>query len=393
MSAPAVDYNDVQGLVRFGHGKLTEACFWLLNIRDASAARSWLAQAPVTTAVELSEAPKTALQVAFTREGLQMLGLPDDVLAGFSAEFVSGMSGEDSRSRRLGDVGASAPQYWQWGGPGKVPHVLVLLYAQPGQLDAWTHAIQGSAWDAAFTVLDCLPTSNLFGVEPFGFTDGISQPTLDWERQRSPHGDQLDYSNLLTLGEFLLGYPNEYGKYTDRPLLAANQPSSAILPPAEDVPDKRDLGRNGTYLVFRQLQQDVRGFWRFLDQQTNSDPPTRQNLAEHMVGRRMNGDPLLPLSDSTHRGNRPEGCVAKLVHLRGRPERHALSLRRSHSPRQSSQCRLACGLGWIARALTPHARFRQQEISRRHHGLDPLSSLTPPRARVWTRLVAGAGCR
>ena len=31
------------------------------------------------------------------------------------------------------------------------------------------------------------------------------------------------------------------------------------LPPAEDVADRRDLGRNGTYLVFRQLHQDVRG--------------------------------------------------------------------------------------------------------------------------------------
>ena len=31
------------------------------------------------------------------------------------------------------------------------------------------------------------------------------------------------------------------------------------LPPAEDDPARRDLGRNGTYLVFRELQQDVRG--------------------------------------------------------------------------------------------------------------------------------------
>ena len=219
MSATQVDFSDVQGLVRFAHGKLTEACFWLLNIRDASAARSWLATAPVTTAVQLDQPPKTALQVAFTREGLQALGLPDAVVAGFSAEFISGMSAEDSRSRRLGDVGASAPQYWQWGGPGKIPHVLVMLYAEPGQLDAWTQTIQGAQWKSAFQVLDCLPTSNLVGTEPFGFADGISQPTPDWNRQRAPRGDQLEYGNLVTLGEFLLGYPNEYGKYTDRPLL------------------------------------------------------------------------------------------------------------------------------------------------------------------------------
>src|SRR6516165_1694423 len=114
MGAADVDFNDIQGLVRFGHGKLTEASFWLLNIRDASAARAWLASAPVTTANELGGPPKTALQVAFTCEGLQTLGLPDKILAGFADEFLSGMT-EESRSRRLGDVGASAPQYWRWG--------------------------------------------------------------------------------------------------------------------------------------------------------------------------------------------------------------------------------------------------------------------------------------
>ena len=291
----AVDFNDIQGLLRYAHARLTQASFWLLSIRDAAAARSWLASAPVTTAIELDGPPKTALQVAFTHEGLRALGLSDDILAGFSDEFLAGMT-EDSRARRLGDVGASAPEYWKWGGAGKVPHVLVMLYAQPGLLEGWTQTIQAAPWDAAFQVMDCLLTSNLQGVEPFGFADGISQPTLDWDRQRSVRGDQLAYGNLLTLGEFLLGYPNEYGKYTDRPLLDPGQPSSSVLPFAEDVTHKRDLGRNGTYLVLRQLKQDVRGFWRFLDQQTSSDPHSRQNLGEHMVGRRMNGDPLMPLS-------------------------------------------------------------------------------------------------
>ena len=29
-----VDYGDVQGIIRFGHGKLTRACFYALGIRD-----------------------------------------------------------------------------------------------------------------------------------------------------------------------------------------------------------------------------------------------------------------------------------------------------------------------------------------------------------------------
>ncbi|MGB0124243.1 MAG: hypothetical protein WBP63_12465, partial [Silvibacterium sp.] len=123
----AVDYSDIQGLVRFGYGALSEACFLLLNIRDARAARSWLLSAPVSTAVELTRPPETVLQVAFTREGLHALGVADDVLAGFSAEFLSGMAGQESRSRRLGDVGANSPQYWQWGGAGRVPHMVAML--------------------------------------------------------------------------------------------------------------------------------------------------------------------------------------------------------------------------------------------------------------------------
>jgi deferrochelatase/peroxidase EfeB len=292
-SGSAVDFNDIQGLIRFGYGPLTEACFLLLNIRNAQSARAWLAGAPVSNAVELSQPPQTALQLAFTREGLHALGLAEDILAGFSAEFLSGMT-EPSRSRRLGDVAANAPALWEWGAAGRVPHVVAMLYAQPGQLPAWKQAIKGAQWNAAFDELQCLPTSNLYGVEPFGFTDGVSQPSVDWMHHRNPKGDQLAYSNLLTLGEFLLGYENEYGKYTERPLLAPELPASSILPFAEDAPDMRDLGRNGTYVVLRQLKQDVRGFWRFLDTQAGPNAEARKSLAESMVGRKMNGDPLLP---------------------------------------------------------------------------------------------------
>jgi deferrochelatase/peroxidase EfeB len=109
-------------------------------------------------------------------------------------------------------------------------------------------------------------------------------------------GESLEYGSLLALGEFLLGYPNEYREYTDRPLLDVKDDPKGLLLPAEDQPDKRDLGRNGTYLVFRQLEQDVRGFWQFLDKQANSDPEQRRKLGEAMVGRTMFGQPLVPLA-------------------------------------------------------------------------------------------------
>jgi deferrochelatase/peroxidase EfeB len=287
-----VDYGDVQGLVRFGYGRMTEACFWLLSIRDPAAARAWLATAPVTDAAARRPPPATAMQVALSADGLRALGIPSRVMAGFAPEFLSGMAGEESRSRRLGDVGASAPARWRWGGPGRVPHLLVLLYAERGRLGDWQRTVQGDRWAAAFEEMECLTTSDLDGIEPFGFMDGISQPALDWEGERQVEGDQLEYGNLLALGEFLLGYPNEYGKVTERPLVEAQDDPLGTLLPAEDAPGRKDLGRNGTYLVFRELHQDVPGFWRFLDRQSDSDPAERQRLAEAMVGRRMSGEPL-----------------------------------------------------------------------------------------------------
>lgn len=298
-----VDYSDVQGLVRYGYGRMTEACFFLLRIDNLSAARSWLKTAPVSTAVEVRPPPETALQVAFTFEGLQALEVPKEVIQQFSPEFISGMAGEESRSRRLGDAEANAASKWRWGTGEKMPHLLVLLYANPGKLESWKQAAKGRFWDQAFTVLDCLEAERLSDTEPFGFRDGISQPAIDWDGARkSGPGERLEYSNLVKLGEFLLGYPNEYGKYSARPLVPRGDDRTAGLLPAEEEPDKRDLGRNGCYLVFRQLAQDVSGFWKFLNEQAKGDPDRRTKLGEIMVGRKMNGEPLVPLSDQQIEG-------------------------------------------------------------------------------------------
>jgi hypothetical protein len=84
-----IDFADIQGLVRFGHGRLKEACFLLLKVADPEAARRWLQQAPVTSALKTDPPPETAVQVAFTRKGLEALGVPPDVVRGFSEEFLA----------------------------------------------------------------------------------------------------------------------------------------------------------------------------------------------------------------------------------------------------------------------------------------------------------------
>jgi deferrochelatase/peroxidase EfeB len=313
MTRSEQDFSDIQGLVRFGYSRLTEACFLLITIADPRAARAWLSKAPVANAVKADRPPQTVLQVAFTREGFEALGVPADIVGKFSPEFLSGMAGEEARSRRLGDVRASAPSRWQWGGPNKMPHLLLLLYATAGRLDDWMQAVKGESWDTAFRILDSLRTSDDQGVEPFGFTDGISQPELDWNLTRRASADtQPEYGNVVALGEFVLGYPNEYAKYTDRPLLDRQSDPSGQLPAAEDAPGKVDLGRNGTYLVLRHLQQSVRGFWQFLDRQAQARSDERRKLAEAMVGRTMSGEPLVPSAGRPIEGVGPDPTDVKL---------------------------------------------------------------------------------
>ncbi|MCK9606445.1 MAG: peroxidase [Methylomonas sp.] len=290
-------FDDLQGLLRFGHGRLRDSCFLLLNVADQAAAKQWLGGAPITRAIQTSPPPKTALQIAFSVAGLRALGLKESVIRDFSDEFISGMSGNESRSRRLGDVGANAPEYWEWGGNNQqVPHMLLLLYAEPGKIAAWRKKVETKLFVKAFQLLAQLPTQDIGDIEPFGFVDGISQPNIDWAAQQTLDSHQRDsFSNLLAVGEVVLGYRNEYKQYTVRPLIdPGSDPGAAELPPAEEQPELKDFARNGSYLVLRQLGQDVPGFWQFLDNVSGGDAAQREQLAASMVGRRRDGSPLLP---------------------------------------------------------------------------------------------------
>ena len=304
-----VELEQVQGIVRYGYRKLTECCFLLLGVEDAAAARQWLRSAPVTSAQPLADAPATALQVAFTHRGLRKIGCAPELLGQFSMEFQGGLAENEARSRLLGDTGSSAPEQWQWGAGGNSADVLLMLYARPGTLAEWKGRIQSPPFQQAFRVVAELSTADMDGVEPFGFPDGLSQPEIDWERQRTPPAIEDTYTNRIATGEFLLGYPNEYKHYTTRPLLPPEDPAAANLPMAEDEPGKRDFGRNGCYLVLRTLEQDVAGFWTYVRTQTASDEEA-EALAAAMVGRRKDGTPLArteapaPGVDSADRLNR-----------------------------------------------------------------------------------------
>ncbi|MPZ99140.1 MAG: Dyp-type peroxidase [Dehalococcoidia bacterium] len=278
--APTLEVHDMQGLIARGYRDLRAACYVLLAVADPNLARSWLADtiAEVTTAVSRPEGD--ALNIAFTRSGLEQLGLPADSVSRFSPEFVEGMT-TLHRQRILGDIDESAPERWVWGGPEtpRIDLVLMLFASDYAALDGLRdrHASRFAA--SGLQEVRTLETNeDLDGLEHFGFRDGVSQPTIEGLR----FTDRPE--NTLKAGEFILGYENAYG--------VSGEPIPAPLA------DAGDLGRNGTYVVFRQLEQDVLRFWRATADVAQevygaSDRATQVRVAAKMVGRWPSGAPLV----------------------------------------------------------------------------------------------------
>jgi Dyp-type peroxidase family len=287
-----VELNDVQGLIARGYADLKAASYVLLRIDDPAATRPWLAKVTPQVTPAPARPTDSALNIAFTASGLTRLGLGPEVLNQFSDEFTAGMT-TPHRQRMFGDVGPSAPETWVWGGPTTpAPDLLLVLIARDADTlnQRYSQLADGYAGVSAVIKLDSVV--DLDGKEHFGFADGISQPTIDGlsSRKDTP-------PNTIRTGEFILGYVNEYGLFTDRPLLERRLDPTGLLPLDVQGSGKADLGRSGTFLVFRQLAQDVRGFWRFVDSATRTvdgvnDAERRLWLASHMVGRWPSGAPV-----------------------------------------------------------------------------------------------------
>ena len=287
-----LELDDMQGLLVRGYGTLPEAAFLLLRIDDVPAARRGLvAWADSVTSADQAPAG-TALNIALTAVGIAALSPGGQLPPGFSEPFADGMV-TSYRSRLLGDVGDDDPAGWEWGGPAADPvGALLLIYADgPDLLAGAVAAATRHAAEHGMAVVRRLTTLPLSEREAFGFRDGLSQPTMDGLSRAKDGGE------VVRAGEFVLGYLNEYGLLTDRPLLARGLDPDRVLPPDAAGSGRADLGRNGSYLVMRQLRQDVAGFRAFLDRAAGGPagtaaPEARELLAAKLVGRWRSGAPL-----------------------------------------------------------------------------------------------------
>lgn len=332
MAAPvpgeALEFDDIQGLVFFGHGHLKYSRYVFLRVKDGARARAWLRtlveRKEVTTAAGkqspgLEETKgEHALQVAFTASGLEQLGLPSEVRTTFLQEFREGMR-DKRRARVLGDTGGSAPEKWQVGGSdATVPHVVLVLFGRDdADLDVF-HASHRERYQEALEEVFIQDADMRQGdTEPFGFRDGISFPYIKGvPTTRTPEALGLP----INAGEFILGYHNAYGQYPFSPRVPRSQDPRNLLPEvprAQRVPGEprpKDLGRNGTYLVIRKLRQDVAGFWKYVEENSRvpgksaeENAANKELLAAKLMGRWKSGAPLAlsPLKDDPTLGEDP----------------------------------------------------------------------------------------
>ena len=213
-----------------------------------------------------------AVTLALGADGMARLGLPKSAMATFPFAFLDGMTG-DARRRILGDEGTNAPENWRW---GKVaPDVALLVYGKSekavteleAQITAWTDR---AGLGAPHRIL-LMPLQD-DKREPFGFVDGISQPAIRGTYKGLRNADPI---HLVEPGEFILGYPDNRGSLPPGPAIASIEDPANLLPLAvrsegfdrNSADGLRDLGFNGSFLVIRELEQDVSGFRDYCEAQ------------------------------------------------------------------------------------------------------------------------------
>lgn len=270
LTRPTLELDDIQATVLRSRPAPYYGTHALIEITDASAGRAAIGRLRqrVASAANWHEPRPAWTAVALTYPGLKAIGLPASSLESFSRPFQEGMA---ARAHRLRDRGPNDPSRWQQPfGTGRV-HLAVSVIAQTEA--AWREEIR--AYEERLAQLHGLNVvlRQDFGAQPdstnpFGFKDGFTQPVVEGSGADGWPGD----GRPIKAGEFVLGYDAEGGHPLGMPV------------PAE-------LGRNGSYLVFRKYHSHVAAFNRYLHQGADT-PEGRELLAAKLVGRWRSGAPL-----------------------------------------------------------------------------------------------------
>ena len=349
---------DIQGLFARGYGDLRAAAFLLLGIEDAAAARRWLgAVAGAITTRRRRGRSERAVNLAFTSSGLARLGLAaDDAGACSRTSSSTGMT-TPHRTRILGDLDENAPRAVGLGRPETAPQSTPRCSSTRATTPACARSRRSRravARAGGLGVAHRLGTSDLDDFEPFGFRDGISQPFVEGLSQDRPARDDRPRRRVRAR------LP-ERVRPLHRPAAARRRGDPArMLPRDADGSGRADLGRNGSYLVFRQLRQDVPRVLA-LPRRRDAAPRRRRatrrralRLAAKMVGRWPSGAPLALAPDADDPApRRARTTSATTSSTRAGPAARSASHIRRSNPRDSLDPQ-------------PGQRTTRWEINRRH---------------------------
>jgi Dyp-type peroxidase family len=326
-----LEVNDMQSGVLRPRPTPYAGTYMVFRIDDRAAGHEMLKRltpAIASAAAATSPADDAWVMVALSYSGLKALGVPQASLDSFSLEFKQGMA---ARAAELGDVGENGPEYWErpFGTPDVHLAIAALAPDRTRLEQVLERARQAHRELPGVTVIyrqDCsqLPT----GREHFGFRDGIGQPAIE--------GSGLPGSNPreapLKAGEFVLGYIDESGRL-----------------PA--MPQPEVLGRNGSYVAFRKLHQDVAVLRRYLAAHSTS-AAQEEWLAAKLVGRWRSGAPLALCPEHDD----PE--------LGADPKRHNDFLYYDDDPKG-----FKCPPGSHIRRMNPRDQFKHELIQVNRHRL------------------------
>jgi Dyp-type peroxidase family len=312
----AIELDDIQGNIFGGFNKDFQN-FLFLSVQNATAARAWVkTRSPdfISTSREVLrfnnifkqllaegiEKPEVIVQarwanIAFSFRGLQVLGFGPADLGTLPPAFVAGMA---ARSSQLGDVGSSSPTGWLPPfAPAELTHLhAVLLVAADTLADLNQHVqdiTTSTGFAAGFNVLGTVhgrTRVDEVGHEHFGFKDGVSQPGIrGLDNPDDPLGNPDQGhpgQDLLWPGEFVLGYP------TQKPVAKPGHDGPNPDPGPDSVAGNPAFTRNGSFLVFRRLAQDVPHFHEQVALRAREHGLSVDLMGAKLVGRYRSGCPL-----------------------------------------------------------------------------------------------------
>lgn len=277
-SVPAVQLGDVQASI-FDPTEFSYEAHLFIALGDVPSARKFVGSV-ADQVTKADQKPAVRLSVGFSFAGLGALGIDPTVLATFPAEFQQGMA---ARATILGDNGRNAPETWEvpFGNPEL--HMWLMVQANdPNTMGIRAGELRSLARQNGATLLEvengaALGPAYAPAKEHFGFNDNLGQPGVEGVGQPIYPGQGTLAADgtwkPLPAGCFLLGYPNGYGQVEDRPALS-------------------ELRTNGTYMVFRKLEQHVAAFRSYVRETAKLLALDEELCAAKFVGRWQSGTPL-----------------------------------------------------------------------------------------------------